>query len=218
MRMAETKYLIIHDEISNQNITCSYKDKNRTIKQLKEQLIKYFNINIMDVELKTEMSVDVNHFNYLDEIFEKNNNKKYLGLHLKYKKKNHLNYDYLNYKEKEFIKSGKLRIFIRSLNGENHECNINPNDNVEIIKQKVYLITGYKPDEQRLIFAGKQMEEGCLCQNYNLQSDSTIHFVLRLRGGMFLQITAGEDDYKKIMQNNCDINLDLCFIKADIIM
>ena len=109
---------------------------------------------------------------------------------------------------KKIAKSGSFDLFIKTLTGATTVLKACSDMTIYEVKALLEKDIGVVVNQNRLIFAGKQLEDGTLA-SYNIGTEATLHMILRLRGGMYQETSGKDGNYEELKCNIFEIEPDL---------
>jgi len=86
----------------------------------------------------------------------------------------------------------QFQVFVKVLTGSTRTLLVDSMCSIHLLKMNLQNLVGLPVDNQRLIYAGRQLEDGRLLKDYKIGKESTLHLILRMRGGMYVDSSGRE--------------------------
>lgn len=205
INLKDNEKILLINTPNNQKIISKYRKDYTTIKNIIDSLIhKYKYAYNTDGKYETDIRLKKNG-EFLKEnkyIEDYNINKESVidsvDLVAEKNKTDDVSYiDFINNKD-NLPKKEEIKIFIKNMNGATTIFNIAANEKIINLKYKILDKDGIPTDQQRLVFLGNQLDDSKRLDDYAIKDNSNIHLILRLRGGMFNEVSGRNGQYEPV--------------------
>jgi hypothetical protein len=195
--------------MENKTICLQYKKGTKTLENIKDYLINTYKYGVKDGCQDPICNENLLSFSADSKLIHKelNNNTDFIDMISETATPLKIFYNSLNISSQDCLEKfnnsspKKNTIFVKTLSGKNIIINCNIiEDNIMVheLKQYIQCCEGYPLDQQRIIFNGKQLEDNKSLYDYSITTDSNLHLVLRLRGGMFNEVSGKNGSFDPI--------------------
>lgn len=188
---------------------------------MRENIIELFGqtgIQIPEEQLRLFMETPIESFESLtmwNDYFRNTLNENHRGKYRENYQNRFIPLEELISFSKTFYSSEIFGIYVKGLTGRTIDLQISSQMSIEELKMKIQEKDGIPVEQQRFVFAGKNLDDSILVGRYNIQKDSTLHLVLRMRGGMHHITSTGilRKDYELLQE---ELSEEICELFEEI--
>jgi len=205
INLKENEKILLIKTPNNQKIISKYRKDYTTIKNIVDSLIdKYKYAYNTDGKYETDITLKKNgeilKENKYIEDYDINKGSLIDEIDLVAEKNNNIDQSYTSFINDidDVPKKEKIEIQIKTMTGQTLILKIASNEKVINLKYMILDKEGIPIDQQRLVFSGSQLEDDKRLDDYTIKNNSNIHLVLRLRGGMFNEVSGRNGKYEPI--------------------